>query len=167
MVAGNKGFTLLEVMIALAIMVVGLAAILMIQSNSIEATSRTQQINTVSMLARNLMIETELQIQGKSFTEVKEEETGVFPKPYEEFKWTRKVKEVEFPNLTPSSGDQANGEGGATSTAEMITKLVTNFLSKALREVRVTITWPRGKGEVSQEFTMYWVDLNHEFSLNP
>ncbi len=166
MVAGSKGFTLLEVMIALAIMVVGLAAILMIQSNSIEATSRTQQINTVSMLARNLMIETELQIQGKTFTEVKEEESGNFPKPYEEFKWSRKVKEVQFPNLGGGGGDQG-GEGGANAAAEMISKLVTNFLSKALREVRVTISWPRGKGEVSQEFTMYWVDLNHEFSLNP
>ena len=54
----------------------------------------------------------------------------------------------------------------ARTVDEMLTKLVTNFLSKALREVTVTISWKKGAGEQSYAVTTYWVDLNHEFQLS-
>ena len=125
------------------------------------------------MLARSKMIETELAIEGKKFSEVKDEESGVFKEPFQDYSWKRKVSEIKFPNLNfkSSSDDDAvssnsNSSGqGNTDVGALMSSLVSQYLSKALREIRLTITWKRGSG--TQDFTlaMYWVDLDTQFEL--
>lgn len=182
-ICGNaSGFTLLETLIAVTIMLIAFAAILGIQSNSINATIRARSVTTVAMLLKDQMVQTEAEIQGKSFDEVKKEDTGNFPAPYNnDYRWTRVIKEIEFPSLnmnsaSPSgsstasaSGSSSNKNGnqeGATEMIDLITKLVTQFLSKALREVTVTVYYKTGGKEMSYSATTYWVDLNHEFQLS-
>jgi type II secretion system protein I len=161
-----SGFTLLEVLIALAIMTVVLTSIFLIQQSSIEATIRAQQMNTVAMLAKNLMIDTELAFQEKAFTDLKDEERGQFPAPHQDYSWERKIKEVKFPNLGLSAGSGDGEDSNAENPqAEMLAKLVSNFLSKSLREVSVTISWRKGSGTQSYAVATYWVDLNHAFSI--
>ena len=165
--SAKQGFTLLEVLIALAIMTVMLTSIFLIQQSSIEATIRAQQMNTVAMLAKNLMIDTELAFQEKAFKDLKEEEKGQFPAPHEDYSWERKIKEIEFPNLgigAGGGGGEEGSEGGSPQT-EMLSKLVSNFLSKSIREISVTISWRKGSGTQNYAVATYWVDLNHEFSL--
>jgi type II secretion system protein I len=176
---GNKdGFTLLEVIIAMAIMVVAFGSILAVEQGSINASSRAKQMNIVAMLAKNQMIETEFKIQGKTFEEVKKEEEGNFKPPYEDYHWKAKVKELKFPNIgavggaNKAEGDNRDSRGDAggdgqdnSQASEMLGKLVSNFLSKAIREVSVTISWKRGSGEQTFTLSTYWVDLNYEFKL--
>ncbi len=163
----QSGFTLLEVIIALAIMVMAFASILAVESNSIEATVRTKQMNIVAMLARNQMTEMEYKFEGKTFEEVKKEDGGTFAAPYENFRWTSIIKEIEFPllNISGPGGDESKGGEAKSGSdiAQMIVKLITKFLSKSIREVTVTIFWKRGSGESNFTVATYWVDLNHEF----
>lgn len=165
--AGEKGFTLLEVIIALAIMILALSSILTVESNSINASARARQMNIVAMLAKSKMVEVEYSLEGKTFDEVKKEDGGNFETPYEDFRWTRTITELEFPNLAPSGAQGGGGAEGSSDVTEMLTKLVTNFLSKAMREVTVTIFWRRGTAEQKFSVSTYWVDLNHEFELQP
>lgn len=173
MVRNEHGFTLLETMIAMGIMLVAFASILMVESASIESSIKARQMNVVSMLAQNAMIEAELEFQGKPFNEVKEEESGQFDEPYQEYTWTRKIKEIKFPSLNLNAGggggeseDGGGGDSDNTRQGETLTKLLTNYLSKAIREVTVTVTWKRGEGQRSYSLSTYWVDLNHEFALS-
>jgi prepilin-type N-terminal cleavage/methylation domain-containing protein len=171
----EEGFTLLEVMIAMAIMMVAFASILMVQSSSIEASIKAKRMNVVGMLAKSLMIDTELMFQGKPFAELKKEEAGQFKEPYQDYAWKRTVKEVKFPNLDFSSaaggaaGDKAadntQQEGDDRST-EIMTRLITKFLSNAVREVTVTVSWKKGTGSQSFAVSTYWVDLNSEFAIS-
>jgi general secretion pathway protein I len=169
--AGQDGFTLLEVIIALAIMVLAFAAILSVESGGISAAEKTHQINIVAMLARNRMIETEYDIEGKTFDEVKKEDGGSFDPPFEDFRWTTEVKEVKFPALNfggAGSGDNKNaGAQPVSDLVTLMTKLITNYLSKSVREVDVTIFWKRPSGEQKYVVSTFWVDLNHEFELTP
>lgn len=158
----EAGFTLLEVIIAMAIMVLALAAILSVESGSINASIRARQANIATMLARNAMIETEYKIEGKSFDEVKKEEGGNYDAPYQDYRWKTVVKEIEFPKLSFGS----NAGGGGQDMIDLMAKLISNYLSKAIREVTVTIFWKKGGGEQSFSVTTYWVDLNHEFSFS-
>lgn len=165
----ESGFTLLETLIAMAIMVVAFSSILMVESGSLDASYRAKQLNIVSMLARNTMIETELLIENKSFGEVKTEETGNYAEPYQEFTWKREVKEIEFPSLNPGGGDdsqQNNDDPNAKEAGNSIAKLVTQFLSKSIREVVVTVSYKKGPGEQKYQIAMYWVNLNNDFSLS-
>ncbi|MDR3607241.1 MAG: prepilin-type N-terminal cleavage/methylation domain-containing protein [Oligoflexia bacterium] len=165
-----KGFTLLETIIALAIMTMAFAAILGTISGSINASARTHEMTVIEMLAKRQMVETEYKFEGKTFDEVKKEDGGTFPEPYSTYRWKSVIKEIEFPNLgnmtKNAAGAAAGGDNANSQIADMMSKLVYQFLSKAIRQVTVTITWMNGSKEQSFEISTYWVDLNHEFQLS-
>jgi prepilin-type N-terminal cleavage/methylation domain-containing protein len=173
----DRGFTLLEVMIAMAIMLVSFSSILAIQSSSMNSALRSRQIHEVGMLARWAMAQTEVEITGKKFDEITEEISGQFEEPYQDYSWTRKVKEVKMPNLSgiAKAAQEANAGADAKSAdedknsaiLEQMTKVITNFLSKAVREVTLTVSWKRGATTQKYEIAMYWVDLNSDFAINP
>jgi general secretion pathway protein I len=176
----QSGFTLLEVIIALSIMVLALASILMVESNSLSATTRARQMNVVTMLARNTMTELEYKVEGKTFDEARKEESGTFPAPHQDYRWKTEIKEIKFPTLSMGGGGGAGGgsggssgsssdpnEAGTSQIADMISKAVSNHFSKATREMTVTIYWKRGTTEVNYSVSTYWVDLNHEFEPQP
>jgi len=171
----RAGFTLLEVMIAIGILAIGIGAILIAENNSLDVTLRAKRMTTVAMLAKNQMIEAEREIEGKSFTEVKDEASGTFDAPYADYQWERKIKEITFPNImNPSSAsgnpeDAAKDSGGVQVTdpnVERVVKLATQYLSKASREITVTISWVEKKQDQHFSVSQYWVDLNHQFDMN-
>lgn len=167
MIRGKAGFTLLETMIALGIMMVSFTAIYMTEAGSINTSAKAKQSNIVAMLAKNVMVDTEYKLEGKSFEEVKKEEAGQFETPYEEIRWSRTIKEIKFPTLpVGGGGDAAGKEQDSSSAAEMIAKLLTKFLSKSIREVTVTITWKKGEGEQSYSVSTYWVNLNQPLEMS-
>lgn len=157
----NKdGFTLLEVIIAMAIMVITFASILTVEGDSINASTRAKQMNIVGMLAKNLMVETEYKIENTDFGEVKKEEVGIFDPPYEDYHWKREIRELKFPALTTSESSSSGGD-----MASILSKLVTQFFSKAIREVTIVISWKKGSKEQKFSLATYWVDLNYAFQL--
>ena len=168
-VQSKSGFTLLEVMIAIGILAIGIGAILVAENNSLDVTLRAKRMNTVATLARNVMVEAEREIQGKPFLEVRTESFGKFDAPFAEYSWERKIKEITFPKIMSQNqgGSEGKTEGGnaVDPNVERVVKIATNYLSKASREVTVTILW-KDKGE-EQKFSVsqYWVDLNHEFKM--
>lgn len=173
----ETGFTLLEVLIATTIMLIAFTSIYSVQSSSIFATERAKRMNIVGMLARKAMNETEIEIKGKKFQEIKEEESNQFEDPYQDYSWTRRVKEVKFPDITSmmKSSQQTNANGqptadkddGSAAMMETVTKVVQGYLSKALREVSISVGWKTPKGEQSYTVTMYWVDMNVAMELSP
>jgi type II secretion system protein I len=155
----QSGFTLLEVMIAVAIMTVAYAAILTSQSGSIHQTVKTKELNLAGWLAKNVITESEHMFEGKPFTELPKVETKAFAAPYERFSWKREIKEMKFPELTQP---QKEGQGIPESLRLMV-KNVTKFLNDSIREMVVTVNWKSGGGDRSLTLSTYLVDLNVEF----
>jgi type II secretion system protein I len=160
---GEQGFTLLEVVIAMAIMVITFASILAVEGGALNASARAKQMNIVAMLAKNKMVETEFKFEGKAFTEVKTEEAGTFEDPYQDYRWKSSIKEMKFPNLGMAASKP--GGGGPDQFTEMLTRLISNFFSKAIREVSVTVLWKKGAKDQTYTLSTFWVDLNYEFQL--
>jgi len=161
----TQGFTLLEVIIAMSIMFVAFAAILSVQSGSINASARAKQMTVVAMLAKTTMSEVEYKFEGKAFDEVKKEDGGQFKAPYQDYRWTSTIKELKFPSILGGGGGE-DKKDGAADAADRIGKLFAKYLSKAIREVNVTIFWKRGTGEQRFDLSTYWVNLNEEFPLS-
>jgi type II secretion system protein I len=157
----QAGFTLLEVLIAMAIMTVALSSILAVESGSINASARAKQMNIVAMLVKNQMIKTEYDIEGKTFDEVEKEKTEAFEAPYETYTWKRVVKEITFPTINPGSSDP--NDTSVDQNAETMAKTISQFLSKAIREVDVSVNWKKDGKDQSFTVATYWVDLNHAF----
>lgn len=166
---GNKGFTLLETLIAMTIMVIAFASILATQSSSINATRRARELSVVAMLAKNAMQDTEFELQGKSFEEVKKEDSAAFKAPYDSYRWSRVIKKIEFPDLNFTKSSDTASSNGDTSTSDLVglmTRLVAKFFSDALREVTVTVSFQSDGKTMKYDVTTYWVDLNHEFQVS-
>lgn len=81
----NKGFSLLEVMIALAIVAIALVSLLGLSNRSILVQDKIQRLTRATLLAQQLMSEQELNVaKSRSNWESQED---VFPEPFADFRW--------------------------------------------------------------------------------
>ena len=86
----TAGFTLLEIMVALAIVAIALVPLLRLHLLSLDATIRSQDLTTAILLAQG-----QLAAMG-AFPE-EGEDTGTFEEPdLEKFRWHTAVKEHTF-----------------------------------------------------------------------
>jgi general secretion pathway protein I len=81
----NKGFSLLEVMIALAIVAIALVSLLGLSNRSILVQDKVQRLTRATMLAQQLMSEQELNV-GKSRSNWESQEDE-FSEPFADFRW--------------------------------------------------------------------------------
>ena len=80
----NKGFTLLEVMVALSIVGIALVVMLGLTQRSILVNSRLQQMTRATLLAKQKMAEIENGISSGM-----DQNNGDFPEPNQAFRWRR------------------------------------------------------------------------------
>ena len=78
----QNGFTLLEVMIALAIVAIALVTLLGLSNSSILAQERIQKLTRATLLAQQLMSEQEVE-QNRDW----QPKEDVFEEPFAEFRW--------------------------------------------------------------------------------
>lgn len=131
------GFTLLEVMISIAILAFSLLAIFNLQSTSLLGSARAQKISLATLLARQKMATTLLDLEtGMAKGEFPEdkEESGTFEEEkYPDFTWKTSVKKVEIPAPPEASGE-----------SEVMAKMfgmVSEQLTQSTREVKLTVYW--------------------------
>lgn len=81
----NRGFSLLEVMIALAIVATALVTLLGLSQRSIMVQEKVQRVTRATLLAQQLMSENESSSGGGTLAWEAQED--VFPAPFEDFRW--------------------------------------------------------------------------------
>ncbi|MCD6526904.1 MAG: prepilin-type N-terminal cleavage/methylation domain-containing protein [Desulfuromonas sp.] len=94
----TAGFTLLEVMIALAIIGTALIACLTLTNRCIHSHEQVQRITTGTMLAQHKM--SELEAASRSGELDSSRQQGIWDEPYSQYRW-----QVEFSD-TPIAGVQ-------------------------------------------------------------
>lgn len=165
MLKNNSGFTLIEVMIALAIMTIAFTSIFQVQSDSINSIRQSKETNLVTMLLKNYTIQVEHEFEGRAFTEVQKEKGAKCQEPYEDYMCSRIIKEIKFPQLSFVQPSSDPSQGQENQMIEKVTKLITKFFTQSIREVTVTVAWGP-KYEYKTSLSTYWVNLNQEFSIN-
>jgi len=78
------GFTLLEVMIALAIVAIALVTLLGLSTRSLTLNERVQRITQATLLAQQRLAELET---GAAAAESGQEASGRFPPPFDAYRW--------------------------------------------------------------------------------
>lgn len=126
----ERGFSLLEVLLAVAILAIALPVLLGLRNFDLELQSRSMELTTATLLAQEKLMETEL---SGSFPIG--EATGEFQVP---------------PPGVPSMLDAANRAAGYRwKRSIMPTPL------ELIREVRIQISWPRGAQDETLEVSTY------------
>ncbi len=150
----NKcGFTLLEVMVAVAILAISLSVLLTFQGNTLIASGRQERLTIATMLARQKMVEIELDLelgmQAGEFPDERSEEAQ-FDRPFEDYRWKMAIKKVELP--APVTAEEG-------SVQDMIAKQLTSEIAKTVREVRLEISWEELGEPQSMEVVTHLVKL--------
>jgi prepilin-type N-terminal cleavage/methylation domain-containing protein len=94
-----KGFTLLEMMIAMAILSGALTWLVVGMSRNISAENHAKLVSTATFLARERMVDFEDELYEKGFGEFEKELSGNFEdKGFARFTWKVIVDKVELPS---------------------------------------------------------------------
>jgi general secretion pathway protein I len=123
-IAKARGFTLLEVMIAMAILSGALTWLVVGVSRNIKAENHAKLMTTATFLARQRMIDLEDELREKGFGEFEKEQNGNFEeKGFSRFTWRAIVDKVELPSqeqmqtvLTNARQAQQTVQGSQTGT---------------------------------------------------
>ncbi len=196
MSARPQGFTLLEVMVALAILAVALVAIADINGQAIRTHSYAKKLSIATMLARSKMVDLESKFIEEGFTsEFDQKMEGDFSDDgWEEFRWEAEIIKPELDaanatgmveglvsqlgglgdpgdkpkmSMTASSMSKVGAQAGmaqqaALALAPMIEGQVatlTTTIEKAVREVRLKVTWEDGAQQEELTVVTHFVVL--------
>lgn len=168
----ESGFTLLEVMVAFALIVVIVFAAVLTQSQGLVTSVRDRDILIATELAKNLINQEELKREGQNFDTLEDKENGTF-ETNSRFKWTIEYAKVDFSALTDliakeQAKQQKDGEADAENSQQTATvmRVFKDYLEKSVRRMKVTIEWTDGKGTSNQTFTELLVDYDQEFNIS-
>ena len=89
-----SGFTLLEVMLAMAILAIALVAVFQSQSQSISMANKSRFATTASLLAQSKMAE----IEAMDLEDISSD-SGDFGEDFPDYSWRVDVTETEIENL--------------------------------------------------------------------
>jgi general secretion pathway protein I len=126
----QRGFILLDVLLALAILAIALPMLLGLANRDIELLGHARALTTATLLAQEKLLETEV---------------GGFPP----------VGEQMGDFQTPSPGMTSEQDRYDLRGAFRWTRTVDATPLEDVREVRVRISWPRGRTEEMVEVTSY------------
>lgn len=174
-----SGFSLIEVMIALAIMVVAFTVLLGTQNGHLMLSERGEYISRGVVLARTKMSDLEVQYRGGSLPlndldENKKPSDKPFGDEYPEYGYHLTIKKVRIPlpaSLFQAANSQNTNTGGPTAVNNNASSLagsasaIGEFLSQAVREVRLSVYWESPAGQDQIEIVTHFVDLNASFGV--
>ena len=112
---GQRGFTLLEIMVALAIIGIAMVALLSLGNRSIGVHDRLQHLTQATLLAQQKMSESELESRRGGVAQLVDGE-GVFTEPFADYRWRIEIISTPLPavqqvTITVLWGDEDRNEG--------------------------------------------------------
>ncbi len=152
--SNRGGFTLLEVMVSIAILAISLTTLLMFSGNTLIKSGRAEKLLVATMLARQKMTEIDIDLEkAKKKKEFPDERTedGQFDEPFDDYKWVMVIRRVELP--APVTGEEG-------SIQDLIGKQLTKEISKTVRELKLTVLWEEMGEEQSIDVVTHIVKLD-------
>jgi prepilin-type N-terminal cleavage/methylation domain-containing protein len=170
--AGSGGFTLLEVMAAVAILALTLVVLLNIITNNMRATAHAQMVTTATFLARGKMVSMEDVIIEVGFQDLDEEDEGTFEEEgFPAFNWASSVEKIQLPTEAMTKVQKESGQASTSADpmkalTGMVGGMMGSFiepvrvgLEESVRRVTLRVFWnERGRPEQSVEVVTYMTD---------
>lgn len=172
----EAGFTLLEVMVSLAILAVALVIIIEIVTNNVRATNKAKLMTAGTFLARAKIVEIEDRVLTQGFGQSDENDAGDFSNEgYPSFTWTSLIERVELPaDLALQAQQAASDQSMNAQTTQNPLQAMSGFLGgfmttliepikiglqESVRKVTVKVTWNEiGRGPQTLEVATFMTD---------
>ncbi len=171
----DRGFTLLEVMISLAILSVALSAVIGVNIAAMSISGKSKGIIIAASLARSKMFDLEEELRIKGFPDFDEQRDGDFDtEGHPEYKWIAQIIKIKLPQYSApqdiasvtqqGQGSSLLGISPTTISPEMSAAMAglpmfIKQIEDAVREVRLTVTWTEQEKEQSLIVTTHFVNI--------
>jgi prepilin-type N-terminal cleavage/methylation domain-containing protein len=175
-----RAFTLLEVMVAIAVLAVGVVVLLQSQARSILMAQQARTLTVATMLARGKLLDCEADLMKKGFSIGDYKEMGRFDdEKYPQFLWECHAYKPDLPmpdaadfaeapsasamgtGSDPMSGMPADPSGGmAMGMMGPVLGQISQVVGESIRELAVIVRWQEGIMWESLIVTTHVVDTN-------
>ncbi|NVB36716.1 prepilin-type N-terminal cleavage/methylation domain-containing protein [Pseudenhygromyxa sp. WMMC2535] len=169
---GAAGFTLLEVLIAVAILSVVMTSMLGSQLNSMQATRYARDISAAALLADWQIIELEWQHRKDGWTNSDVEVEGDFSdQGWDDITWKCTIHFIELPeynqlieakdDVDEAAGDDDNmmdAGDQAFAGLGMVWAMIKEAIEAAIRKVDCEVQWTSGGIEQRYAIQTFWTD---------
>lgn len=95
---GSSGFTLLEVLVAMAVLAVALVGLLGLYNRSLALTIRAQRLSTATLLVQEMLTRTQLEGLAANRS-TSGDFSDLHPGQYPEFRWRRTIRPTPLKDL--------------------------------------------------------------------
>ncbi len=157
----KNGFTLIEVMVAMVILAGAIVTLNSSWSGNYSRINKAQINHNVAELLQKKITELEVFYRNKPLAEIKESDGGAF-EGYPNYRWEMESQDFEMPDLTPILVGQ---DGGADELMITMIRTMSEYISKSVKEVKVSVLVKYKKKEVRYAVTTFFVDYTKELSL--
>ena len=180
-----RGFTLLEVMVAISILAAALAVILRAHTRTIAMSNHARMMTTATMLVRAELVRLEDDLDEHGFPEQDDDRSGTFAEDgFPQFRWDAHIEKIELPSnlgdqatkaatgqqsdaIEKAAGASAGGfnptSGGVGGAASMILsqfEMIRSAIEQSIRKVTVRVIWNEGRLERSIDAETFFTDAS-------
>lgn len=171
MIKNQRGFSLIEIMIALTIFSVYSVAMIYRQSNNVTGSIQMSEDLILHNLAELKMNEVLIGKRNFSNIEEKDPETGVFEiEGYELYKFKVLIKKTQFPDFSQIMGqeDEQEKSSSGNKNENAIQKLIFKKLKKNIEEIiwQVTVTTTAPHSDYSYSLNSWINKSNPKLDTN-
>lgn len=174
---GTRGFTLLEVLIAVAILSISLTSLLSSQMQAMRATRYAQGVTTAAFLAEQQLLEIEWEMKQDGWGDNDKEFEGDFSEEgWPDITYTCLADMIELPDYTAlqaaaEAADTDGAGGGGVGTVDvqdageqafdtlgMVWPMVKAAIEQSIRKASCKVVWMDGNVEHDFEVMTFWTD---------
>jgi prepilin-type N-terminal cleavage/methylation domain-containing protein len=137
--ADSRGFSLLEVMVALAILATTLVVLLQIITNNVRATNHAKMTTAATLLARAKMTDIEDSILENGFSTDNESDKGTFrDQNFPNFRWESAIERIELPtDMKQAAQDQSSDSSKSKDPMQALTGMMGGLMSGFMDPIRL------------------------------
>jgi prepilin-type N-terminal cleavage/methylation domain-containing protein len=135
----ESGFSLLEVMISIAILAIALVILTRTVTGDVRSTHHSRMLTAATFLARTKISSIEQNILEIGFSEMEGEDTGDFTEEgFPRFKWYAAVERVKLPTGATQQVEQAaQKKTQSTNPMEVLAGFMGSFMTTLMEPIRV------------------------------
>ena len=190
---GQAGFTLVEVMLAMAILAGVLTGLTLTVTRAVRVASHARYMTTATFLCRQKLVELEDKFIVEGFTDeagIKEEHGDYKEDEFRRYSWSRTIERIRLPEASDiqsaatrllqdkqqiagkalgggSSPQSGSGPNLGSNIGGMIGP-VKEMLEQGIRRVTVRILWEEpGLGEQKVEVVTFYTDMRRVPAFGP